>query len=124
MLLEWSVAGLLLAAALWPLVRKTRSRGARAARAFSFCRYAARRFRLAILRDRTLVAASVLMPAVFFTGGIWVYAGDPGLGILLVPAGGLLLFAAVLLTALSLKHFQLDARRDGSSRRQISNRNK
>src|SRR4051794_9066065 len=29
MSLEWSVAGLLLAAALWPLVRKTRSWGAR-----------------------------------------------------------------------------------------------
>jgi hypothetical protein len=29
MWLEWSVAGLLLAAALWPLVRKTRSWGAR-----------------------------------------------------------------------------------------------
>src|SRR5512132_1294121 len=30
MSLEWSVTGLLLAAALWPLVRRTRSRGARA----------------------------------------------------------------------------------------------
>src|SRR5687767_5047040 len=36
MLLEWSVAGLLLVAALWPLVRKTRSRGARAAALFLF----------------------------------------------------------------------------------------
>ena len=57
-----------------------------------------------------LVAASVLMPGGFFTGGVWIYAGDPGLGILLVPLGGVVLFAAVLLTALSLKHFQINAR--------------
>lgn len=63
-----------------------------------------------------LAAASVLMPAGFFIGGIWVYAGDPGLGILLVPVGGILLFAAVLLTALSLKHFQIDARRERNSK--------
>ena len=60
----------------------------------------------------SLVAASALMPGGFFLGGVWVYAGDPGLGILLVPLGGVLLFAAVLLTALSVKHFQLEARRD------------
>jgi hypothetical protein len=63
-----------------------------------------------IIASSSLVAASVLMPGGFFLGGIWVYAGDPGLGILLVPAGGVLLFVAVLLTAMSLKHFQIDAR--------------
>lgn len=52
-----------------------------------------------------LIGASLLMPGGFLLAGIWVYAGDPGLGILLVPVGGILLFAAVLLTALSLKHF-------------------
>jgi hypothetical protein len=57
-----------------------------------------------------LLAASVLMPGGFLLGGIWVYAGDPGLGILLVPVGGVLLFAAVLCAALSLKHFQLGPR--------------
>lgn len=57
-----------------------------------------------------LIGAGVLMPGGFFLGGIWVYAGDPGLGIVLVPVGGVLLFAAVLLAALSLKHFQIDAR--------------
>ena len=56
-----------------------------------------------------LIAASVLMPAGFFLGGVWVYAGDPGLGILLVPAGGILLFVAVLLAALSLKHLPISA---------------
>ena len=60
--------------------------------------------------SRSLIAASVLMPGGFFLGGVWVYAGDPGLGILLVPAGGVLLFAAVLLTAFSLKHLEINAR--------------
>jgi hypothetical protein len=57
----------------------------------------------------SLVGASVLMPAGFFLGGVWVYAGDPGLGILLVPVGGILLFVAVLLAALSLKHLLISA---------------
>jgi len=52
-----------------------------------------------------LLAAGVLMPGGFLLGGIWVYAGDPGLGIMLVPVGGILLFVAVLGAALSLKHF-------------------
>ena len=55
-----------------------------------------------------LVAANVLMPGGFFLGGVWVYAGDPGLGILLVPVGGILLLLAVSLTALSLKHFPIE----------------
>ena len=58
------------------------------------------------LASYSLLAAGVLMPGGFLLSGIWVYAGDPGLGILLVPVGGVLLFAAVLCTALSLKHFQ------------------
>jgi hypothetical protein len=52
------------------------------------------------------------MPVGFFLGGLFVYAGDPGLGILLVPVGGLLLFVAVLLTALALKHLDSDPSRD------------
>jgi hypothetical protein len=55
----------------------------------------------------SLIASGVLMPGGFFLGGVWVYAGDPGQGILLVPIGGVLLFVAVLLTALSLKHFEV-----------------
>lgn len=58
----------------------------------------------------SLIAAGVLMPGGFFLGGVWVYGGDPGLGILLVPVGGVLLFVAVLLTALSLKHLEIPAR--------------
>jgi len=78
-----------------------------------------------ISRTRTfasysLLAAGVLMPGGFFLGGIWVYAGDPGLGILLVPVGGILLFAAVLCAALSLKHFQLGRREERHSQSQVA----
>lgn len=58
---------------------------------------------------RSLLAASVLMPGGFFLGGVWVYAGDPGLGIVLVPIGGALLLIAILLTAAGIKHFQFGA---------------
>ena len=51
----------------------------------------------------SLLAATLLMPAGFFFGGAFIYGGDPGLGILLVPVGGILLFAAVLLTALAAR---------------------
>lgn len=57
------------------------------------------------LASTSLLAATVLMPAGFLLGGFFIYAGDPGLGILLVPAGGILLFAAVLMTAFALKHY-------------------
>jgi len=67
----------------------------------------------------SLIAASVLMPAGFFLGGVWVYAADPGLGILLVPVGGILLFVAVLLAALSLGHLQMAAHDQSSPRRGI-----
>ena len=57
----------------------------------------------------SFLAATVLMPAGFFLGGLFIYAGDPGLGIVLVPVGGILLFSAVLLTALALKQYRPDA---------------
>ena len=47
-----------------------------------------------------LLAAVVLLPGGFLLGGIYVYDGDPGVGVLLAPLGGALLFAAVLVTAL------------------------
>jgi len=47
------------------------------------------------LTSTSLVAASVLLPGGFFLGGIAFYAGDPGVGIALVPVG-----AAALLYAL------------------------
>jgi len=49
--------------------------------------------------SRCLVGASVLLPAGFFAGGAFCYDGDPGLGILLVPVGALLLLVSVFLTA-------------------------
>jgi len=42
-----------------------------------------------------LIAASVLLPGGFFLGGIAFYAGDPGIGIALVPAGAASLLYAV-----------------------------
>lgn len=40
--------------------------------------------------------ASLLLPGGFFLGGVQFYAGDPGLGVLLVPVGAvLMLYAAV-----------------------------
>ena len=47
-----------------------------------------------------LMAAAVLLPGGFLLGGIYVYDGDPGPGVVLSPIGGALLFAAVLVTAL------------------------
>ena len=49
--------------------------------------------------SRCLLSAGILLPLGFFLGGIFIYDGDPGLGVLLVPPGGLLLWIAVLLTA-------------------------
>ena len=46
-----------------------------------------------------LLSAVVLLPGGFLLGGIYVYDGDPGLGVLLAPAGGALLFTGVLITA-------------------------
>ena len=49
-----------------------------------------------------LCGASILMPGGFFLGGLVFYGGDPGLGVLLLPVGALLLLLAVSQTALSL----------------------
>jgi len=55
------------------------------------------------LASGCLAAATLIIPAGFFSGGVFVHGGDPGLGVLLVPPGAALLFAAVLLTARSLE---------------------
>jgi len=49
-----------------------------------------------------LIAASVLLPGGFFLGGIVIYAGDPGIGILLTPVGGAMLMIGIFLTARNL----------------------
>jgi hypothetical protein len=51
------------------------------------------------LPSRCLIAASVCLPGGFFLGGVSFYSGDPGLGVLLVPVGAVLLLAGVFMTA-------------------------
>ena len=46
-----------------------------------------------------LIGATLLLPGGFFLGGVIVHGGDPGLGIILVPAGAILLIAAAFLMA-------------------------
>ena len=50
-----------------------------------------------------LIAASVLLPGGFFLGGIGFYAGDPGVGIALVPVGAAALLYAVFNIARSAR---------------------
>lgn len=49
-----------------------------------------------------LFGAVVVMPLGFFLGGLWVYGGDPGIGILLVPVGALMLLCAVVTFVMTL----------------------
>ena len=51
----------------------------------------------------SLMAANILLPLGFFLGGIVVYQGDPGAGILLAPIGAVFLIIAVALIAFSRK---------------------
>jgi hypothetical protein len=46
-----------------------------------------------------LLAATAALPLGFFLGGLVVYGGDPGVGIVLVPIGALLLLGALALIA-------------------------
>lgn len=55
--------------------------------------------RTILVASRCLVGAAVLLPAGFFLGGLITHAGDPGLGVLLVPVGAVLLLGGVALTA-------------------------
>ncbi|MBL8723079.1 MAG: hypothetical protein JNK49_03495 [Planctomycetes bacterium] len=67
----------------------------------------------ATLRDRDaarlaraglcLRTAGVLMPLGFLGGGLWPLGNDPGVAVVLVPFGGLLLFCGVLLVVLELR---------------------
>jgi hypothetical protein len=54
------------------------------------------------LASRCLTAALFVLPGGFFLGGIDVHGGDPGIGVLLVPVGGALLFVGVWSTARGL----------------------
>lgn len=46
-----------------------------------------------------LAAASLLLPGGFFAGGVRFYAGDPGIGIALVPIGAVLVIYAAVAVA-------------------------
>jgi hypothetical protein len=46
-----------------------------------------------------LMVASVLLPGGFFLGGVQFYAGDPGIGVALVPVGAALVIYAAVSTA-------------------------
>ena len=52
--------------------------------------------RRAGLASVMLMAATVLLPAGFFAGGVTFYSGDPGIGIALVPPGAACLLSAVV----------------------------
>jgi len=54
------------------------------------------------LASALLMATSVLLPGGFFLGGTFVYEGDPGLGIWLVPPGAICLLLSVFLTAIDV----------------------
>ena len=49
--------------------------------------------------SRSLVGASLLLPGGFFLGGVRFYAGDPGIGVALVPVGAALLLSAAWIVA-------------------------
>jgi hypothetical protein len=53
-----------------------------------------------------LRSAVVLLPAGYLLGGIWHFKEDPGLGILLVPTGAVLLLAVALGIGFSVKSFK------------------
>ena len=53
--------------------------------------------------SRCLRAATVLLPAGFVLGGVSIYGGDPGPGVVLAPLGGLLLVAALIGAARSAR---------------------
>ncbi len=52
-----------------------------------------------LFASRCLLAASFLVPGGFFLGGTTFYANDPGVGIILLPIGALLLILSLLLVA-------------------------
>jgi hypothetical protein len=49
--------------------------------------------------SRALVGATILLPGGFFLGGVRFYAGDPGIGVALVPVGAAFLLLATFLVA-------------------------
>lgn len=54
------------------------------------------------LASRCLIGASLLIPAGFLLGGMVIHAGDPGLGIAVLPLGAFLLVIALAILARGL----------------------
>jgi hypothetical protein len=50
-----------------------------------------------------LIGAGASLPLGFFLGGISFYGGDPGIGVVLVPIGGILLLTGLFLIASGLR---------------------
>ena len=48
-----------------------------------------------VFASRCMLGALVLLPIGFFLGGVFIHGGDPGIGIVLVPPGALLLLLGV-----------------------------
>jgi hypothetical protein len=46
-----------------------------------------------------LIGSTLILPAGFFLGGVLFYGGDPGISILVVPIGAVMLLAALFLIA-------------------------
>lgn len=55
-----------------------------------------------VMASKCILAGSLLLPGGFILGGIWIYDGDPGLGIVLVPGGAVFLLCGVFITAKNL----------------------
>jgi hypothetical protein len=63
-------------------------------------------FELGRAASLSLLWGSVLLPLGFFLGGLVIHDGDPGLGVLLVPVGALLVLYAVYSAARTLGKFK------------------
>jgi hypothetical protein len=59
------------------------------------------------IASKSLIAATIMLPLGFFLGGVSIYSGDPGLGFLLIPPGGILLLIAAFITAMAATNFKI-----------------
>ena len=59
------------------------------------------------LASRCMLASLFLLPTGFLLGGVFINSGDPGLGILLVPPGAVLLLIGAALTAHAARRCKL-----------------
>lgn len=55
------------------------------------------------LASACLLASLLILPMGFFAGGLVIHGGDPGVGVLIVPAGALALVVGVGVVARSLR---------------------